>query len=58
MSERKRPWDSSTSCSEQEADHPDIVMTIVTNSDDYPQLQVIVEAESTVSAGDQAIRTA
>jgi hypothetical protein len=43
---------------EQEADHPDIVMTIVTNSDDYPQLQVIVEAESTVSAGDQAIRTA
>ena len=33
-------------------------MTIVTNSDDYPQLQAIVEAGSTVSAGDQVMRTA
>ena len=40
------------------AGHPDIVMTIVTNSDDYPELQAIVEAGSTVSAGDQVMRTA
>jgi glucose-specific phosphotransferase system IIA component len=40
------------------AGHPDIVMTIVTNSDDYPELQVIAEAGSNVSAGDQVIRTA
>ena len=40
------------------AGHPEIVMTIVTNSDDYPELQVIAEAGSNVSAGDQVIRTA
>ena len=40
----------------KKAGHPDIIMTIVTNSDDYPALAKVAEGQ--VKAGDTVITTA
>ena len=40
----------------KKAGHPDIVMTIITNSDDYPALAKVAEGQ--VKAGDTVITTA